>query len=124
MWTEADVERNTRYGKTLFGMMVVDLRAYVRDPPKRRKCRLQQLECRACYYLRGGVVAGRAFTEYICANCNQSYSHPNTAIPRLCQDCARHRDLCVRCGGKRGDAGSLKEREAAKSILDYPEVLE
>ncbi len=41
MWIEADVERNTRYGKTLFGRMVVDVRAYVRDPPKRRKCRLQ-----------------------------------------------------------------------------------
>ena len=125
MWTEADVERNTRYGKILFGRLVVDVRAYVLDPPKRRKFRLQQLECRACYYLRSGISCAQAFTEYICANCDQPYSHPNTARPRLCQDCAKTLDLCVRCGGQRGDATlprmmrkarASQDRDAAKVI--------
>jgi len=51
--------------------------------------KLQKLWTVALWYnsRTGGGVCGQAFTNYICLKCDKEYSHHNTAIPILCEDC-------------------------------------
>jgi hypothetical protein len=69
----------------------------VDDP--RLKNRLARHECKACYYeVR---LAGQAFTRYECQQCSKPAMHHNTAVPRLCDNCADKGVLCARCGKAR-----------------------
>jgi hypothetical protein len=58
--------------------------------------RLKKCECRACHYRRR--VAGQAFTAWSCGICGIEKLHHNTAVPRVCLDCAKKHSLCTRCG--------------------------
>jgi len=55
--------------------------------------------CRACHYLVGSVVAGQAFSERACEACREPIRWPNTAVPRLCEDCSKRFNACRRCCG-------------------------
>ena len=64
-----------------------------------RLARLRHNECRACYYLLGGM-AGQAFTEFTCATCGGKDMHENTAVPLHCKTCATEKNICRCCGQK------------------------
>lgn len=57
------------------------------------------MECRACFYLRSGGLAGQAFTRQACEVCATVVTYPTTATSRLCGDCAHLYELCRACGG-------------------------
>lgn len=61
--------------------------------------RLEAHECRFCFYLGRGALAGQAFTSWKCGLCGAEGQHANTAVPRVCRPCAEGFGLCVTCGG-------------------------
>ncbi len=63
-----------------------------------REIRLEQHLCLKCHYYGGGF-AGQAFTDWSCKLCGKLSSHPNTAVPKLCSECADAYDLCSSCCG-------------------------
>lgn len=66
----------------------------------KRDQRQASYECRFCFYFGHGM-AGQAFTEYTCKGCGTEQMYANTAVPKLCDDCATKMDACRRCGGTR-----------------------
>lgn len=87
-------------GKTTRAQMIANeqihrIERYVAD--EKREGRLKQLECRTCFYLRT-AVAGAAFTPGKCEECEQTFQHPNTAVPPYCESCATTHQVCRRCG--------------------------
>jgi hypothetical protein len=72
-------------------------------PPQRRKHeprRAASKKCKACYYLRGAQLAGRAFRDFVCGICKETKRHANTAVPKYCQECCDKHELCQTCGGR------------------------
>jgi len=66
----------------------------------KRDRRIAMRECKWCFYF-GHMMAGQAFTEYTCAGCGERKMHSNTAVPKLCEECADRLDACRCCGGAR-----------------------
>lgn len=64
-----------------------------------RERRLDVHECRRCFYLMCGRVAGQASTNWRCGVCGAERTHANTATPAACGTCAREHRLCTYCGG-------------------------
>lgn len=65
-----------------------------------RDRRLKVRECKACFYLKRGRIAGQAFTAWRCDFCDaEPPMHHNTAVPRVCELCSVKHDLCTRCSG-------------------------
>lgn len=42
--------------------------------------------------------AGSGFQTWKCKHCKKGDSHPNTAVPLYCKECAIELNLCRRCG--------------------------
>lgn len=53
------------------------------------------MECKECS--EKVIFCWEAFTNYICKNCNKSFSYPNTCIPKLCENCSQILNTCERC---------------------------
>lgn len=53
------------------------------------------MECKECS--EKVRFCWEAFTNYICKNCNKSFSYPNTCIPKLCENCSKLLNTCERC---------------------------
>lgn len=69
----------------------------VLEDPQREE-RMKQCVCLACAYVRGPYFAGQAFTAWTCEACEKEQpSWPNTAVPKLCLECADRYGLCTRC---------------------------
>lgn len=66
------------------------------DPDAELRKRLH--ECPVCFYLTSGM-AGQSFTKYTCALCDETNTHPDTGVPKICARCAKEQDLCCRCLG-------------------------
>lgn len=66
----------------------------------RKDERRKRGECKSCYYLRVGVVAGQAFSSRPCKNesCSNESKHANTDVPDYCIDCSTTYGICRRCG--------------------------
>lgn len=60
--------------------------------------RLQQAECKACFYLRGRI-GGNVMTNVDCSACGKQMHFSNTSVDTVCKDCAKKHNLCKRCGG-------------------------
>lgn len=58
--------------------------------------REKALQCLYCYYRRGRG-AGQMLTTWACARCNKEQCHGDTAVPALCDYCAKETGLCVTC---------------------------
>lgn len=80
------------------------------DSDAHKERREQAHECRRCFYLRDGRMAGQAFTDWNCGVCNKVSSNPNTATPRVCMECAKKYRLCTEC------AGDYKEIQGRKKL--------
>lgn len=61
-----------------------------------KQYRESQQECKFCFYKT--TIAGSAFTDYKCEICQNTYSHPNTAVPSYCINCSKDQDICKNCG--------------------------
>lgn len=59
----------------------------------------QRIECIECQE-KGPFVAGQAFTEYTCTICGKKKVWHNTAVPKVCDECAQKFGLCQTCGKK------------------------
>lgn len=70
----------------------------LRGDPDRKK-RLKDWKCPFCYYCRNDRIAGQAFTKFACASCGCENWHCNTAVPKLCTQCAAVNCACQECGG-------------------------
>lgn len=51
--------------------------------------------CEKCRTRRG--AAGQMFSSYTCSECNKQDSHANTAVPKICKDCADKFNMCRKC---------------------------
>lgn len=51
--------------------------------------------CKQCKNKK--VLAGQAFTSYICGHCFKLSTHANTHTPKICIKCARENLRCSRC---------------------------
>lgn len=99
-WDETSVAFANRSQASEMQVVIERGKSLARKEPKAdRGRRLQRQRCRRCDVLRTGL-AGQAFTDFKCADCGEARSHANTAVPLLCADCAKKRDLCCRCGGE------------------------
>ena len=58
--------------------------------------RTAENECSKCYY--APMWSGQAFTMFTCKNCKKEYSYHNTGTPTYCNDCAKSKKICRRCG--------------------------
>ena len=96
-WTNKDIEMSNHFNKSLATKTLKMITDYRKDT--NRDKRLEKQLCLTCYYLRAGIVAGQAFTEYTCRICGEKQMHPNTNTPKICKPCAVENDLCVKCGG-------------------------
>jgi len=62
-----------------------------------RKNRLKNHMCKYCYYLRGEVIAGAAFTSTSCTICAKDMMFSSTHTDGICTDCAKKHKLCIEC---------------------------
>lgn len=68
------------------------------DEPQRQRSQREHLgECHSCFYVRGSRISGQAFTDYECRSCKGTFQHPNTSVPKLCEQCAKESNRCRRC---------------------------
>ncbi len=51
--------------------------------------------CEECS--KKGIIAGQAFTNFICGHCFYRALHENTATPKICIKCSRDTNRCQRC---------------------------
>jgi len=62
-----------------------------------RKNRLKHKLCKYCYYLRGPILAGAAFTATTCRICNMIMTFSSTHTDNICMNCAKKHKLCKQC---------------------------
>ncbi len=96
-WTKQDIHMATHYGKSLAEHTLKMLQDYNTDRDSHRRHKVQL--CRTCHYLRSGMIAGQAFTDYTCRVCDNVFGYHNTNTPKICTTCANKLNLCVKCGG-------------------------
>ena len=97
-WTKKDIVRQTHWSDRREQRMRDALESFDTDHLKEHREKIGQ--CRSCYYLQGGVLAGQAFTGWECKNCSKAAMHPNTNVPKICKECSDRHKLCTACGGK------------------------
>jgi len=82
------------------------------DQAKRRAAQ----QCKVCFYLRAGRLAGAAMTSEPCACCGVSQMYGSTATNLLCNPCANKHNLCIGCGADvEGNEGREEWPPAAKT---------
>jgi hypothetical protein len=103
---------------------VKGLAGYQLDHHKKNRRNSQQ--CKVCYYLRGPVVAGQAFTSHPCKNtdCDEETHSSCTDVPDFCTACAEKYGICRRCGGDQEgkERKSLKPPKRQPDPPDFHEV--
>ena len=70
------------------------------DKHVKKKIPSEGLLCYDCW--RSSFAAGQAFTKYECKSCMGTYTHPNTAVPKLCIECSIALNMCRKCGHEIG----------------------
>jgi len=63
--------------------------------------RLSEGECKACWYLGRGRIAGAAMTDADCVACGTTVTYSSIATNKLCAKCAHDLNVCIRCGGEK-----------------------
>jgi len=90
--------RSTSTSKRYFTDLIDKADRAERDTEKPQRIAAQR--CKACWYvLRGGMLAGQAFTEQPCACCLLPQTYGSTNTDALCMACAQAHSMCKHCGG-------------------------
>ena len=84
-----DLEQYKRRAQEKFDRQLLE------DPDRER--RLELNICKDCFY--SVTLAGQAFWPYTCEACKKELMHHNTAVPRLCLECAKSSNRCRDCTG-------------------------
>jgi hypothetical protein len=71
------------------------------DADTRKHERLKARECKYCFYFKGMLLAGQAYTRYDCVACKEEHVWSNTSVPPVCTPCAEKYNLCQNCMGDR-----------------------
>ena len=95
--TPDHIKHQTYFGKAYYDSLKQRLLAYEDDIERERRLRTRQ--CKTCFYIKNHL-AGQAFTEYTCRNCGAEGMHPNTGVPRYCDNCADEYCVCKDCGAR------------------------
>ena len=56
------------------------------------------MKCKKCEAKSKGLIAGQAFTKYVCERCGQIAWYHNTAVPKYCTACCEENHICEYCG--------------------------
>jgi len=91
------VTRNTDMAKYISDEGVRHALEFMTDP--RKKKRLENCECKTCFYFRSGRIGGAAMTSANCGACNKDIMYSSTNVDQVCKPCGIKHELCVRCGG-------------------------
>jgi|SRR5580658_901083 hypothetical protein len=92
--TFAMIAEGTRRALERRGDVIAKALLFANDTKKEE--RLKEMLCPGCAY-GGGYLAGQALTRWNCFACGKEGMHHNTAVPRLCLECAKELALCCRC---------------------------
>lgn len=76
--------------------MYLSMKRALRD--KDKDARLAIPLCPYCFYMKSSL-AFSAFTRYVCICCEKEFDYPNSACPKLCTTCAKHKNVCMKCAG-------------------------
>lgn len=91
-----DIEFNTGISKSSVVRDLKKASQLLLDPDSKE--RSERKECLRCYYK--SVIAGQAFTDYVCKICKRALSHSDTNPPEICMECATDNKLCRCCMSK------------------------
>ena len=58
----------------------------------------EKFECKECRERYRNVIAGQAFTKFVCEKCHQIAWYHNTLTPHYCTSCVEEHYICQRCG--------------------------
>ena len=97
-----DINYHTELAKSRLASAAKALKAATSDSDQKR--REIRRECAACFYLRGNVISGQAFSSRPCKRegCTEESRHHNTDCPAYCETCSEELKICRRCGGDLG----------------------
>lgn len=56
------------------------------------------MRCKKCMIEWSSKCAGQVFTKWTCKICGKEEIHPNTAVPKVCDDCSKKYHVCTDCG--------------------------
>jgi hypothetical protein len=99
--TPSQIDDKTWYTLQRVKVLEEKLKNIKEETEEQKKQRLAQepRECRICFYLDRGRIAGMAFSDYECRICGAQARHANTAVPRVCVICSVKYEICRRCTG-------------------------
>lgn len=90
---EEEIAFRTRMQKYRFKEIVTLGNLFNRDPDNDE--RIKEQLCICCYYQ--STIAGQAFTDSKCVNCNKEMTFSTTSVDKLCEDCAKANNVCKHC---------------------------
>jgi hypothetical protein len=99
---------------------IIDLATAMQTDP-RRKDRLAQQECIACFY--GSRIGGSAMTNRPCGWCGAMQMYPSTNTDALCPECAQTHSLCKHCGGDIDMRAGRRKWPGTPVIITAPEEM-
>ena len=75
------------------------------------------MQCKECKIKYEKVIAGQAFTKYICEKCGQIAWYHNTLTPKYCTTCCEEDVICEYCGKSLLIEAILEQKEK-RSLYD------
>lgn len=54
--------------------------------------------CNECKHESINMFCGQSFTDWKCQVCGKTFTHCNTATPKVCKECSEKYNLCEECG--------------------------
>jgi len=88
---QSATERAKRYAEEA----VRHAHEYLNDT--RLAMRIAERKCPWCFYFRGSMMSGQAFTDWKCQHCGKEDTWGDTGHPTLCTDCSDRLHVCVGC---------------------------
>jgi len=96
-WDKKNIETTNWFNKKYYENVALKVKKH--DDDDQQDKRLKNLKCKCCYYLKGDMISGQAFTTSQCENCGVDISNPTTSTNKICEKCSKEHNLCVKCGG-------------------------
>ena len=91
------IKEATDWSKLSFNDFVKRVEEARNDVRKER--RLTYQECKTCFYFRS-TLATQAFVRYTCQCCGVEKIWGNGRNPRICPECGKENQCCIRCLAK------------------------
>lgn len=96
-WNQKDIEFKNKINKMKYRSMKKDIDDFEWD--KEKDCRLEKQHCKTCHYLNRHKGHFQAFTTSVCCGCGKEMTFATSDQDKLCANCRKERNLCIKCGG-------------------------